>query len=84
MIGPALTVDQALQYIDSCPDLDGVVLDVRLGEEMSYPVADVLVERHVPFLFATAFPDWAIRPPMRGCPAAQAGRSGRGRDILLT
>jgi DNA-binding response OmpR family regulator len=66
VVGLAFTVDQALHYIDRHPYLDAVVLDVRLGEELSYPVADLLVERRVPFLFATAFPDWAI-------PSAYAG-----------
>lgn len=60
VVGLAFTVDQALHYIDRHPYLDAVVLDVRLGEELSFPVADLLVERRVPFLFATAFPDWAI------------------------
>ena len=66
VIGPAVSVDQALHYVEACPHLDGVVLDVQLGEELSYPVADVLVERQVPFLFATAFPSWVI-------PSAYAG-----------
>ena len=60
VIGPLATVEQALQYIQGCADLDGVVLDVRLGNEQSYPIADVLVDRRVPFLFATAYPDWVI------------------------
>ncbi len=66
VIGPVASVDQALHHVQSCAGLDGVVLDVRLGSEQSYPVADLLIERRVPFLFATAYPDWAI-------PSAYAG-----------
>lgn len=40
-------------------ELDVAVLDVNLGGgDTSYPVAEVLAERGVPFLFATGY-DWA-------------------------
>jgi CheY-like chemotaxis protein len=36
-------------------DLDAGVLDVNLAGELSYPVAEVLRDRTVPFLFATGY-----------------------------
>lgn len=36
-------------------DLDAGVLDVNLAGQLSYPVAEVLKERAVPFLFATGY-----------------------------
>lgn len=35
--------------------LDGAILDVNLGGEKVYPVADALAARGVPFLFATGY-----------------------------
>ncbi|RVQ00955.1 response regulator [Sinorhizobium meliloti] len=34
---------------------DIAIIDVNLDGEPSYPVADVLAERHVPFIFATGY-----------------------------
>jgi CheY-like chemotaxis protein len=36
-------------------DLDAAALDVNLAGELSYPVAEVLRERAVPFVFATGY-----------------------------
>jgi CheY-like chemotaxis protein len=54
VIGPVATVADALQLIEQVPELDAAVLDVNLREETSYPVADALRARNVPFLFSTA------------------------------
>ncbi len=35
--------------------LDGAILDVNLGGEMVFPVADSLVERGIPFIFCTGY-----------------------------
>jgi len=48
--------------------IDMAILDVDLGGEPAFPVAEILLERHLPFLFATGFgevdPDgrWAGHP----------------------
>jgi hypothetical protein len=41
---------------------DLAVLDVNLAGEMVYPVAEVLTERHIPFLFLSGYGDEAIPP----------------------
>ena len=46
--GLALATDAALP-------LDGAILDVNLGGEMVYPVAESLAERGVPFIFCTGY-----------------------------
>lgn len=53
--GAAPGVDEALELIASTPDLDGVILDINLGGEMSFPVADELERLGLPFVFATAY-----------------------------
>ena len=54
VLGPVATVGDALALIERVPEMDGAVLDVNLGQEVAYPVADALVARGIPFLFATA------------------------------
>jgi DNA-binding NarL/FixJ family response regulator len=43
--------------------LNGAILDVNLAGEYSFPVAHLLRERRVPFLFLTAYCDGSIFPP---------------------
>ena len=52
VVGPAAGIDQALAMIET-EALDAVLLDLNLNGQMSYPVADALVTRGVPFVFAT-------------------------------
>jgi len=54
VVGPASSVNQALAMIDA-EDIDVAVLDVNLNGQMSYPIADALVARGVPFLFSTGY-----------------------------
>jgi len=55
VIGPAATVAEALTLIESHPDLDGAAIEIRLGADLSYAVADALSARGIPYLFATAY-----------------------------
>ena len=54
VVGPVATVEDALTLVQRVPEIDGAVLDVNLGHEVAYPVADALLARGIPFLFATA------------------------------
>jgi CheY-like chemotaxis protein len=55
----AARVDTALTLIE-VKNLDVVILDVNLEGEASYPVADELERRKIPFLFATGYGAQAI------------------------
>ena len=55
-VAVAATVDQALALIDA-QGFDAAMLDVNLNGKRSYPVADVLVTRGVPFAFSTGYGD---------------------------
>jgi DNA-binding NtrC family response regulator len=54
VIGPAASINQALAMIDA-EAIDAAVLDVNLNGQMSYPIADVLAARGVPFVFSTGY-----------------------------
>jgi CheY-like chemotaxis protein len=69
VIGPAPSVEQALQIVREQGDqLDAAILDINLGEECAYPVADVLRERRLPFVFATGYDAWTIPEAYRDAP----------------
>lgn len=52
VIGPIGEMAEATRIARS-ESLDGAALDVHLGDEMSYPVADILAARRIPFGFVT-------------------------------
>jgi CheY-like chemotaxis protein len=65
VVGPASTIDRALEIIDE-ELFDVAMLDLNLSGEPSYPIAKRLAERGVPFLLATGYaevdPAFADRP----------------------
>lgn len=54
VVGPISRVADALRALDETA-IDFALLDVNLGGEMSYPIADVLAARKVPFTFITGY-----------------------------
>jgi DNA-binding response OmpR family regulator len=54
VVGPAARVDQALAIVD-VETIDLAVLDVNLNGKKSFPVADALIARGVPFVFSTGY-----------------------------
>ena len=68
VIGPAQTLQQGIELAES-EQMDFALLDLRLGEELSTPVADQLFMRGIPFAFSTGFEDRAILPThLQGIP----------------
>ena len=63
MVGPFSWVEDAVDFVESSPEpLDGAVLDLNLHGSKSYPVADALISRSVPFVFATGYGAGTIEP----------------------
>jgi CheY-like chemotaxis protein len=60
VVGPAGSIEDALALIDAADDLDGAVLDVNVGGERIYPVADMLRARGVPYVFTTGYDEWVV------------------------
>lgn len=47
---------------------DLAIIDVNLGGQPSYPIADVLKERGIPFVFATGYGSSGLDPKFAGTP----------------
>jgi CheY-like chemotaxis protein len=54
VVGPAARLETAVGLARS-EMIDFAILDVNLGEFRSFPVADVLSARGIPFIFATGY-----------------------------
>ena len=55
VLGPAPSVEQALALLDDGPLPDGAILDVNLGGEPVFTVADALIGHGVPLVFTTGY-----------------------------
>jgi DNA-binding response OmpR family regulator len=67
VLGPAATLSAALQLVASSGPLDGAVLDINLQGEMVFPLADVLMNRGVAFVFSTGCDRDVIPSRFDGC-----------------
>ncbi len=54
VIGPFSRCADAMAAVDA-GDVDAAILDVNLDGEMVYPLADILTERGLPFIFVTGY-----------------------------
>ena len=72
VVGAASRLSQALDLVaDETLDFDAAILDVNLGGDPIFPVAEALAKRGAPFVFATGYgasglPDhWRHRPTLQ-------------------
>ena len=70
VVGPAARLDEAID-LAMASDLDCAVLDVNLGGQPIFPLADLLRERGKPFAFATGYGDAGVRDVDKGTPVLQ-------------
>jgi DNA-binding response OmpR family regulator len=70
VIGPVGSIDDALHVLASC-EIDVAVLDVNLQGLHVYPVADVLRNVGVPFIFATGYEREFLPERYRSAPCVQ-------------
>lgn len=71
IVGPAARLNQALEIASTTADIDAAVLDINLDGEKSYPVADALAARGVPFVFSTAYQRDRLQDGYKTCPMIQ-------------
>jgi CheY-like chemotaxis protein len=74
VVGTACDFKRAADLAQGQDDIDVAILDVNLGGQQVFPVAEILSKRGIPFLFATGMgadglpPDWqghcSVQKPM--------------------
>ena len=65
VVGIAANVSSALELV-RLNGIDLAILDVNVGGQDSYPVADALAARNVPFVFATGYDADRLHAQYRG------------------
>ena len=71
VVGPYARLDQAMEAVTAGEAVDAALLDVNLGRTQSFPLAEMLKARDVPFVFTTGYDDsgipteWRDRPALR-------------------
>jgi CheY-like chemotaxis protein len=74
VVGTACDFRRATELAQGQENVDVAILDVNLGGQLVFPVADILSRRGIPFVFATGMgadglpPDWqghcSVQKPM--------------------
>lgn len=80
VVGPAPGVEEATMLMGATAHIDAAILDINLKGEMVFPVADLLRERGVPFVFATGYDAWAV--PARFAEVPRVEKPLKGRNIV--
>ena len=75
--GVALASDAGLS-------LDGAILDVNLGGDKVYPVAEALVAKGIPFIFATGYGIAGIAETFAHVPALAKPYDAQALERMLT
>jgi CheY-like chemotaxis protein len=71
VVGLAMRFSKALELAGSLPEIDFAVLDVNIGGDKVYPVAEALRARAVPIVFATGYGKAGVDPAWHDCPIVQ-------------
>ncbi len=71
VLGPTPSVRAALDLIEGEGRVDGAILDVNLGGEPAYLVADALFDRSVPIVFTTGYDAAALPDRFRDVPRCE-------------
>lgn len=62
VVGPAPDLPRGMALFEESQP-DAALLDINLGETLSFPLAAVLEERGVPFVFLTGYDEGTLFPP---------------------
>ena len=68
VLGPVESVADALALLDEDALPDVAVLDINLGSERVFPVADALQAAGVPFVFLSGYDSRVVPQPYRNVP----------------
>jgi DNA-binding response OmpR family regulator len=59
IVGPVATLEKALALAEK-DEFDAAILDITIRDGKVYPVAELLLARGTPFVFASGYGDWAL------------------------
>ncbi|NYZ12000.1 response regulator [Azospirillum sp. RWY-5-1] len=71
VVGPAYSLDQALDLARSAEPVHAALLDVNVGGQAVFPVAEALAARGIPFAFASGYGEGGIVDAFRNRPSLQ-------------
>lgn len=69
VVGPFATVEEAVAAVADGAAIDCGLLDCNLGGAPSWPAADALDRRDIPFAFISGQPAWNIEPRFANRPS---------------
>ena len=81
VLGPVASVNDALALLEDGAAPDLAILDIGLGGEKVYPVADALRVRGIPFVFATGYDAWIIPDGYADVPRTEKPVALRGTPM---
>lgn len=70
-VGPAASVEEGLAFAQGAEAIDAALLDVNVGGQQVFPVAEALEARGVPFVFSTGYGEAGLPDDWRGRPTLQ-------------
>ncbi|KQT50926.1 response regulator [Aureimonas sp. Leaf454] len=62
LVGLAMRVGRAMEMLAKVAEVDIAILDVNIGGDKVYPVADALRARAIPIIFATGYGRAGVEP----------------------
>lgn len=71
IIGPVSNLTRALEVVAHTQDIHGAMLDINLGGELTYPVAERLQAREVAMVFMTGYDSSMIPLRFRETPLCE-------------
>ena len=67
VVGPTAHLDAGMDLAKAAR-IDAAVLDINIRGGNSYPIADILAERNIPFVFCSGYGEWALEHRHRDRP----------------
>ena len=71
VVGPAHALPAALELASGATEIDAALLDINLGGQPVFAIADALRARGVPMIFSTGYGESGLRDVDRGMPVLQ-------------
>jgi len=68
VVGPVPTMDEAIRIVESTEPIHAAILDLNLKDVRAFPLADILGDRGIPFVFATGYSGTAIPAAYQAVP----------------